>query len=258
MILLLFYFDVVSFIKMVKFEYYGNVTLAFQAHDIESILKKVFPTCQRFDVIAFSLGARITLATIASFPELFRKVALTGVSLDRTPFGKVVIDSWKEILRDSVANNNNLDNSCLKTFAWSIIMATYSQSFLGISGTEKIKKWVDHICLNNNPIGLLRLVEQTHGDSHSPNEMFAIVEKIKMNQNEEYMKNFDSTTVSIHIGEMDCISSLEQACALNSMINKSESIIAITKYEGGHAVMNEKAGRIWRKNVLDYLNDHII
>ena len=146
-----------------KHEYYGNVTLAKQAQELESILYKTFPKCANFDIIAFSLGARIALATAALFPTLIRKATLTGVGLDRSPFAKIVIYSWKDILVSAAADSDD-HSSSLKAFAWSIIMTTYSQSFLGLHGAQRIASWVDHICDNNNQVGLLKLLEQTHGD----------------------------------------------------------------------------------------------
>lgn len=238
-----------------KHEYYGNVTLAKQAQELESILCKTFPKCANFDIIAFSLGARIALATVALFPTLIRKAALTGVGLDRSPYAKIVIYSWKDMLLSAAADSDD-HSSSLKAFAWSIIMTTYSQSFLGLHGPQRIVSWVDHICDNNNQVGILKLLEQTHGDPIMPtsctNEMLWIVDRVKKNYVD--LSHDMETKFQFHIGEHDALSTVEQASELNTLINRDESSREdIVIYKAcGHAVMNED-GRSWRKNVLDYL-----
>jgi pimeloyl-ACP methyl ester carboxylesterase len=255
-------------------EYYKDVTLKKQAQELKRILQKSFPNCDAFDIIGFSLGARISLATIASFPTLIRKAHLTGVGLERSSFAKVVIHSWKDILQSSYNNNNDDSNfSSLTAFAWSIIMTTYSQEFLALNGADKVASWVHHICSNNNPIGLLKLLEQTHGDvidndnkldnddnvdSFSRNEMLMIGKQIRRNNSNNLSATTTTTTRGqIHMGGMDQISTLGQARELNELIgwndNKTDEDNDIVIYDQcGHAVMNED-GRTWRKNVLDYL-----
>jgi pimeloyl-ACP methyl ester carboxylesterase len=224
-------------------------------------LQQAFPKCQQFDIVAFSLGARIALTTIASFPTLIRKAHLTGVGLERNSFAKIVIQSWKEILfksagmygwnddgggdGDHIIHERNLvESTALTSFAWSIIMTTYSKEFLTKNGSEKISSWVDHICQNNNVVGLTKLLEQTH-DNNEDDRMISIVQQIKRKKS--------STQGKIHIGEIDEISTVAQAEGLNELLGW-ETTNGVTIYENcGHAVMNEN-GRQWRKNMLDYLN----
>ena len=282
-------------------EYYDNVTFTKQAQELETILRTSFPKCKKFDIIGFSLGARLSLATIASSPTLIRKAHLTGVGLERSPFAKLVIHSWKDILlssregssrRASASSSTSGDvdggghNSTithtpsLRAFAWSIIMTTYSQEFLALNGADKVSLWVDHICRNNNHMGLLKLLEQTHGDAieinatplnnnsnrgddddynlklslSSNNEMINIVEQIKRNNLNQGGRAI--TVGQIHMGEMDKISTIHQAQELSEYIGWNDidnSDNGVITYKGcGHAVMNED-GRIWRRNVLDYL-----
>ena len=263
------------------------MSLTKQAQELEVILRKSFPKCEKFDIIGFSLGARIALATIASFPTLIRKAHLTGVGIDRSPWAKIIIHSWKEILQSgikikNISDGSDSDNddinilysSSLKAFAWSIIMATYSQEFLSSNGADKISTWVHHICENNNPIGLFQLLEQTHGDatpssSFPPNninendnnyytknnEMREIVQQIMENNDIYGYSKSDLTRGQIHMGEVDEISTVAQARELNSLIgwsDRNDSDIIMYK-RCGHAVMNE-AGRTWRKSVIEYLN----
>lgn len=265
------------------------MSLTKQAQELEAILQKSFPRCAKFDLVGFSLGARIGLATIALFPTLIRKAHLTGVGIDRSPYAKIVIRSWKEMLQsgmkitnicadenDSCDDSSRFYSSILKPFAWSIIMTTYSQEFLASNGPDKISAWVNHICDNNNPVGLLNLLEQTHGDTTtSPpnrsnndsnndndsnnntnnNEMREIVQQIRKNRDIHAYSESDLTLGQIHMGELDEISTIDQARELNSMLgwnDQKDSDIIIYK-ACGHAVMNE-AGQEWRKSVNYYLN----
>ena len=269
-------------------QYYQDVSLSTQSKELQSILQSTFPTCTQFDIIGFSLGARIALSTIASFPSLIRKAHLTGVGIERSDYAKVVISSWKDMLQESgsssVSSSSSLSSSSpsLRAFAWSIIIATKSKEILSTSGPNKIRSWVDHICETNNPRGLLSLLEQTHddiivvdGSGTTTNEMRQIANQIRSNNNDNTNKkeedeNSSSSSSSstrtkgrIHIGEMDEIASLNYAQELNHLIGwygdddddddgvQNNDVVV---YKGcNHAVMNEN-GVEWRRDALEYLN----
>ena len=72
----------------------------------------------------------------------------------------VILASWKEIMGsnyiaiDDVEMEEECDpikhaskyTSCLWSFAWSIIRATYSEQFLAATSPEQVKTWVDSVC----------------------------------------------------------------------------------------------------------------
>lgn len=251
-------------------EYYDDVSLSTQSKELESILRQSFPHTTKFDIIGFSLGARIALSTIALFPTLIRKAHLTGVGLMRSSYAKVLISTWKDILQSGLAKDDghslsSSSSSSLSTFAWSIIMATYSKDVIANAGPDKIKSWVDHICQNNNPIGLLKLLEQTHGDilydeeetdtTKTQNKMYRIANQIKKNNNEGKEDNSNiQTRIRLHVGEMDEIATVTHAKELHELLRRNDEDDVITVYKGcTHAVMNEN-GVKWRRDALDYLN----
>ena len=46
----------------------------------------------------------------------------------------------------------NHTNKCtyrLRAFAWSVILATYSEQFVAKAGPERVKTWVDSVCRYN-------------------------------------------------------------------------------------------------------------
>ena len=154
-------------------------------------------------------------------------------------------------------------------------MATYSKDIIAANGPDRITSWVDHICQNNNPFGLLKLLEQTHEDVHADDcakeatskmdnndyniqqhEMSRIIDQIVKNyagQNINNGTNTQRTRIRIHVGEMDEIATVSQAKELNERLrldNEDDVVI----YKGcTHAVMNE-SGLKWRRDALDYLN----
>lgn len=79
------------------------------------------------DLVGFSFGARVAMATMTLLnareenSSCIRKLHLTGVATDRSDYGHLAVEAWKECLQQDLS---------LRSFAWSILMATYSSSFL--------------------------------------------------------------------------------------------------------------------------------
>ena len=153
---------------------------------------------KKVDVAGFSFGGRVAMAAASLEPNRIRRLHLTGVGAERDEYATVVLTSWKEILRVKPANgagsnddygdeNNQYygeegyieddDNeecdpethasrctSHLRAFAWSIILATYSEHFLASAGPKRVQTWVDGVCRYNTEEGLKALLMQTHGD----------------------------------------------------------------------------------------------
>jgi len=233
-----------------EMEYFSSVDLEYQAQNFQEIIETVFPALHvseerdrekdkdqyltgRIDVVAFSLGARITLATISKSPTLIRKAHLTGVGAGRDEMGKIILKSWEDML--SFGGVDNANDEELRPFAWSILMATCSKNFLAMAGSDKAASWVDHICLNNRRMGLSALLQQT--STKSPFDYCdAITSKSK-------------TIIQFTVGEEDIIATVNEVQKLNDAIGWDDIIV----YDGcGHAVLNENT-RQWRRDALVFL-----
>jgi pimeloyl-ACP methyl ester carboxylesterase len=213
-----------------KDAYYNNVDLNSHADDFHCIVRTIFEDSAQFDVIAFSLGGRIALNTIASNPVLIRRAHITGVSAEREAMAKIILKSWHDLLSQE-------EDGSLKAFAWSIILSTYSDSFLAMNGEKRISSWVDHICSNQRRLGLLRLLQQT-----GTLEPLELVDPILRS----------NTKVQLAVGENDKISACNQVEKLHTSLNLDNNVLI---YEGcGHAVLNEHPAQ-WRKDALAFLND---
>ncbi len=269
--------------------YFSTVDLDFHARDIPPIIHKVFAEIEMndsaskssgvtvVDIVAFSLGARVAMAIMAHHPNLIRirRAHLTGIGAERDGHGKIIFQSWHDLLSplnrnhadspstsalgyESRLNHNDHDDFALRSFAWSILLATYSKPFLSINGPEKVSSWVDHICINNRRAGLYALLTQT--SSMSPMDHVDMIRsKVKVGNNHEW-----KTAVQIVVGGDDIIAPVQEATRLNDAISAlddygnengaSLSVIrdVIVYANCGHAVLNENA-REWRRDAIKFL-----
>jgi len=173
-------------------EYYSDVTLARQAEEFESIVNEFFQIKQ-VDIIGFSLGARIALAIIARNPTLIRNAHLTGISAEKDVMAKNIFASWADMLSTD-------GSSSVKSFAWSILMASFTKQFIERNDQERVSMWVDQICDNNRKLGLLRLLEQTKDV-----DPIDFVDAVKASQ----------TNIQLAVGEEDVLSTPKQVERLN-------------------------------------------
>ena len=250
----------------------------FASEDMDNICNK------KVDVAGFSFGGRVAMAAASLEPNRIRRLHLTGVSAERDPLANVILASWKEILGVNVGrsaagyneekegyddeecdpeNHASRCTSRLRSFAWSIILSTYSEQFLANSGPNRVQAWVDGICRYNTEEGLKALLMQTHG--HFLDE----------SKNEDNYNSWTparlamriQTSVSIEhcrvvVGSEDKMASPMQALRLAKLLglpgkNKiSENGISCSYkvIDGcGHAAPME-AMRPWREDVLSFLN----
>lgn len=212
-------------------EDYSNLSMEMHSDDFKQISNTIFPCCKNLDVVAFSLGARIIVSTISAYPHLIRKAHLTGISDKRDEFGKIILSSWRDLLRPIDTNDHN----DLRPFAWSIILATYSNDFISTMGVEKIHTWVDFICKTNTRSGLYALLTKCDRD---PIEYST---SIRLNS---------QTIGQIAVGNLDKIAPYMGAEKLNNFIGWTNPVKV---YEAGHAVLNENSAREWRQDVLNFL-----
>lgn len=182
------------------------------------------------DIAGFSLGGRIAMATGIRHPTRIRKLHLTGVAANRSPLGRLTVASWK----DHVQNNSNL-----RSFAWSVLLATYSPEFLANWQAQgKLEGILDFVATQNSKDGLTALLEQAHAQEGewSTAEM---AQRVK-------------------VPGRACVGSLDKDMAPVSEVETLCQILdweAPTILEGcGHAAPMEQP-RLWRNGVLEFLNE---
>jgi pimeloyl-ACP methyl ester carboxylesterase len=206
-----------------------NVSLPFQAQALLEVIKEEEEA--KVDLVGFSFGARVAMATacLAEGPDFIRKLHLSGVATDRSDYGHLAVQAWK----DCVQNDPSL-----RSFAWSVLMATYSSRFLR---TQPIDRYIDHICNTNSRDGLLALLEQAEVTDHKNHWHVA-------NMAERIQKS--GIPGKVCVGELDQMAPKENARELCEKLGWAEPLISP---KCGHAVGIEGA-RIWKNDVLEFLN----
>lgn len=279
-------------------QYYTDVTLERQGRDFWKVVDDAFfhpnsyyyqnfldaKSKRQVDVAGFSFGGRVAMAAATICPNRIRKLHLTGVGAERDEYANMILASWKEILgavSTTMLEDDSMDrcdpehhsSSCtsrLRSFAWSIILATYSKRFLASIGFKRVESWVDGVCKYNTEEGLRAILMQTHGsyadkcvDLKQRKELeywtpAAMARRIEKNQCIESCK--------VLVGSQDKMASRDQAIELALLLgllgdedlkrdNQSELDCSFRVIDGcGHAVPME-AQRIWREDVINFLKD---
>ncbi|KAL7550528.1 hypothetical protein ACHAWF_013745 [Thalassiosira exigua] len=255
-------------------EYYSDVSLERQGHDFWNVVDKAFFPSQnvndrndaensKVDVAGFSFGGRVAMAAAVSNPNRIRRLHLTGVGAERDELSNVILASWQDMLFPAPDDTDKveLEEECdpinhaskctaqLRSFAWSVILATYSDQFLSAAGPERIRTWVDSVCRYNTEEGLRAILMQTHGhEGQNPWTPAAMAQRIQSTKAIESCR--------IVVGSQDKMAhpmqALRLAKILDTSVEKEDSIYKVM--EGcGHAVPME-AMRLWRGDLLDFLN----
>ena len=211
----------------------SNVTLPFQAQTLMNTLDQIISSNDEpVDIVGFSFGARVGMATACLYPERIRRLHVTGVAADRSDYGHLALQAWKDAV---------IHDSSLRSFAWSVLLATYSPSFLRSQG-PRIEKWVDHICQTNHVRGLQALLDQA--EINDPQDYWHVMSMA------ERLEKTNKIHGHMCVGEYDQMAPLPQARLLCERLGWSEpSVIS----DSGHAVGLESP-REWRSNVLEFLN----
>ncbi|CAB9527615.1 Alpha beta hydrolase [Seminavis robusta] len=141
-------------------ESFEDVSLPAQANMLMETLDEILDKSQQqqqqqVDLVGFSLGGRIALATCILFPERIRKVHITGVSADRSPLGHLTVASWKDHVRNG---------DTLRSFAWSVLLTTYSSKTIQYwtDNPDYFYPILDFVAQQNTREGLIALLEQCH------------------------------------------------------------------------------------------------
>ena len=232
---------------------YADVSLKRQGLDFWSVVNEAFFTPGSYyhdsndgvldkaqvDVVGFSFGGRVAMAAALSQSNRIRKLHLTGMGAERDEYANVILSSWKDML--SLQNENkDADSSGLRAFAWSIILATYSEHFLGSVGAARIQTWVDIVCQFNTQRGLRAILMQTHAGEEGQWTPASMAGQMK-GSIESYR---------LVVGSKDKMASTHQVQRLDELLGGNESYRVIENC--GHAVPFE-AMRLWREDVMKYL-----
>lgn len=183
----------------------------------------------KVDLIGFSFGGRVALTAAAHYPQLVRRLSVTGVPLVRPALGRLVLESW----RQSLANNN------IRDCAWSFILNGYSEEFID-RHQKALPTYADIIVQSNpQPSRILDLITYSHVPDDCP--LFSVqacVDRIRC-------------PTQVIAGKSDRIAGFQSTKDLSSVIRES----IFTEMSAGHLVPFE-CPVDWRKNVLNFVNSH--
>ena len=246
--------------------YYEDVSLERQGRDFWNVVEEAFFTPGSYyydnylsnesdqiissvDVVGFSFGGRVALAAAVKQPNRIRRLHLTGIGTERDEYANVLLASWKDMLNDidadSTGTKDEINNPKLRAFAWSIILATYSEEFVASVGAARVQTWVDGVCKFNTQNGLREILLQTH-DGEGRWTTASMAELVKGSV-ESY---------KLVVGSNDKLSSPQQVKRLAQSLGKQEDDKEDGSYRVvencGHAVPFESM-RIWREDVIKYL-----
>ena len=279
---------------------YKDVTLLRQATILKEVLSIAFSSSissdglkdanlireedveLKVDIVGFSFGARVAMAMATFLCETnntendsnllpkslkrikIRKMHLTGIG---AKYNSLILSHWKVAATVSTKNMKASGHD-LEAFAWTIILSTYSMSFLENLPKQKFKQWVKFICENNDANGIRAILEQTHVDEWEDEW-----HTVQMTKRIAAATDFDSHSFSCRF----ILGSEDQLCRdvqrLESILtnqesendsnstrsyqlqctSKSDEIVSVEIFDGcGHAVPIEAATK-WRRDVMQFL-----
>jgi pimeloyl-ACP methyl ester carboxylesterase len=191
--------------------------------DIENFVNAI--GVEKVDIVGFSLGARIGLAVAAHRPHLVRRLSVTGVPLERTAVGDLILMSWR---------NGLTSECCFKTTAWSFVLNGFSPQFLK-RNSRYIPHYVDRVISNNDYKRLAYILS----NSHSPDDKAAAI-------NCAHMVTCPTQVIA---ATADRISDLEQEKRLAEVIQDSHFFEI---KDAGHLSPFEEP-YMWREFVINFL-----
>lgn len=206
--------------------------MPFQAERLLETTREVIGSDESFDLVGFSLGARICMAAACIDSTRIRRLHLTGVATQRSQQAQVALVAWKEL----TLHQN------LQGFAWSALQTTYSSFFL-LANQQRLPLWIDFLCRSNSCTAVHELLTQTHPES--PQDPWHVVSMAK-----RLASSFSAKSGRLLVGELDCMAPPIYAEELASLLKWNPPAIVPAS---GHAVPTEAAST-WRKDVIDFLD----
>ena len=182
------------------------------------------------DIAGFSLGGRIAMALACQYPDVVNRLHLTGVALQRSSWGTLQIDAWKNLLDN--------DHDDLRPFAWSALLASYAPDFL-VGQRDKLPMWIDGVASRHTVAGLRQLIRQTHNEDDDWS-VAAMTKRLP-----------PGIKGRLCVGEGDQLAPAEQVQALAKTLAWSPSSV-IPRAAHVPPIENPRA---WRKDLEDFLNE---
>jgi pimeloyl-ACP methyl ester carboxylesterase len=196
-----------------------------QIADIHNILPKIIGHQTPIHLAGYSFGGRIALAYAAHHPSFVSRLSITGVPLQRSATGRIIIRSWLEALQ-----RNNL-----RDCAWSLVLNGYSDEMLS-KMEKKIGSAVDYIVEANDPVRLYDLIRLSH--ELDPQSAFAVHNcalQIKC-------------PTQVIAGRYDRIAGFDETVKLSQTIPGAQ----LVSFDAGHSIPFEKTSQ-WCRTLSDFL-----
>eukprot|EP00539_Tryblionella_compressa_P007913 CAMPEP_0178763738 /NCGR_PEP_ID=MMETSP0744-20121128/17358_1 /TAXON_ID=913974 /ORGANISM="Nitzschia punctata, Strain CCMP561" /LENGTH=145 /DNA_ID=CAMNT_0020418747 /DNA_START=87 /DNA_END=527 /DNA_ORIENTATION=- len=141
------------------------------------------------------------------------------------------MESFKDVVRSDPS---------LRSFAWSILLATYSPEYLRQLPKEVLDRFLNHVASNNSPEGLLSILELAEvSDGSDPWHVANMADRIGT-----------SVVSKLCVGEFDRMAPESAARDLADKLGCQEIDVLPNC---GHAVVVE-AARAWKDSVLSFLD----
>jgi pimeloyl-ACP methyl ester carboxylesterase len=207
-----------------------DVSLPKQAETLFETLDVIVGADDPVDLVGCSFGGRVGMAAACSQPQRIRKLHLTGVASDRSNFGHLAVEAWKDNIKSDLS---------LRSFAWSVLLATYSADFLR---SQPIERYLTLICETNSPEGLLALLEQAEvSDTADPWHVASMAKRMSR-------EDLDGRI---------CVGELDQMAPVNHVQDLCQQLgwIEPSVIPGCSHAVSLEAGRRWKDEVLLFLND---
>lgn len=168
------------------------------------------------NLAGYSFGGRVALAFAAHYPNTVHKLSITGVPLQRSATGRLIVRSWEEALQ----------RGHLRECAWSLVLNGYSDEMLS-KMEKKLDTNIDYLVANNRLDRLYDLIRLSH--EKDPNSAFAVPACAAR----------VSCPVQVIAGQFDRIAGYQATLDLAAAIPGSE----VVTFESGHSVPFEKTSQ---------------
>lgn len=211
-----------------------DVSLPFQAKLLLKALDELVEDPNELvDIAGFSFGGRVALTAASINSGRFRRLHLTGVGCDRSDYGHLAMDSFQDVIQSDPS---------LRSFAWAILLATYSPKYLRQLSNDMRERFLSHISTNNSPDGLLAILQQAEvRDESDPCHVKNMGEKVGKT----------NIITKLCVGELDLMAPVDQVQLLGEKLG-SQGVDVIPGC--GHAVAVEGA-RAWKNSLVTFLNE---
>eukprot|EP01006_Ploeotia_vitrea_P004210 TRINITY_DN114088_c0_g1_i1.p1 TRINITY_DN114088_c0_g1~~TRINITY_DN114088_c0_g1_i1.p1 ORF type:complete len:367 (-),score=176.59 TRINITY_DN114088_c0_g1_i1:1146-2168(-) len=208
--------------------------VSFEQHmkDFEVLYNHLDLAGQRVDLCGFSLGGRVALSIAAHYPEMVRRVAMTGVSADRDAMGRLILHSWQNTLR----------TGDMEAFAYTAL--THSHTPQSIAAIENRVPAMLKALKANGLHAMRNIMEQTYLMARDdPFHALNLAEHVQ-------------SPVLLVAGEQDRLAPPLLVSAMADIINANQhpdALAQLVMMPGAGHMMHLEAAHIWLSTINDFL-----